>query len=227
MESKEIKFYQNNPCLIIRDVNELFCEIQLNTHFAANIEAEHYCTPSECRSPMSSGEAAQEEYDQAQAILEDIQDEEHSIICMIEKRLLHDAPIEANTINSLTRHIDDQKFEFESTKILHAEWQQAVNCLKSKADLLNSEIQTLELTREASFNINKTAKAGIDKLQEKYNAMLVYISDWRGKDKFITKSEHASLLATEKKMAALEKGGVDNWEWYEDSLKNAGLIDND
>ena len=110
MESKEIKFYQNNPCLIIRDVNELFCEIQLNTHFAANIEAEHYCTPSECRSPMSSGEAAQEEYDQAQAILEDIQDEEHSIICMIEKRLLHDAPIEANTINSLTRHIDDQKW---------------------------------------------------------------------------------------------------------------------
>ena len=165
MSTKEIKFYQNNPCVIIRDVNEQFCEIQLNVHFATNIEAEYYCTPSECRSPMSSGEAAQDEYDQAQAILEDIQDEEHSIICMIEKRLLHDTPIEANTIKSLAREIDNQKFEFESTKILHDEWRKAVKGLKSKADLLKSEIQTLELTREANFNINKTAKAGIDKLQ--------------------------------------------------------------
>lgn len=222
-----IKFYQNNPCLIIRDVNDLFCEIQLNTHFAANIEAEYYCTPSEFRAPLSGGEAAQEEYEQAQAIIEDIQNEEHSIICMVEKRLLHDSPIEASTINSLKRAIDDQNSEFESTKILHVEWQQAVKGLKLKADSLKSEIQTLELTREANINVNKTAKAGIDKIQDKFNSMLVYISDWRGKDKFITKSEHESLLKTQKRMSALEKGGVDNWEWYEDSLKNAGLIDND
>ena len=226
MESKEIKFYQNNPCLIIRDVNELFCEIQLNTHFAANIESEHYCMPSEFRGPMSSHDGG-EEQEGYQAIIDDIQEEEHSIICMIEKRLLHDTPIEANTINSLTRKIDDQKFEFESTKILHGEWIKAVKGLKAKSDLLKSEIQLLEMSREANFNINKTAKSGIDKLQEKYNAMLVYINDYRNKDKFITKAEHQSLLETEKKMAALEKGGVDNWEWYEDSLKNAGLIDND
>ena len=79
LNQSDVKFYQNNPCLIIRDVNELFCEIQLNTHFAANIEAEYYCTPSECRSPMSSGEAAEEEYEQAQAIISDIQEEEHSM----------------------------------------------------------------------------------------------------------------------------------------------------
>ena len=222
-----IKFYQNNPCLIIRDVNNLFCEIQLNTHFAANIEAEYYCTPSECRAPLSGGDAAQEEYEQAQAIIEDIQNEEHSIICMVEKRLLHDSPIESNTINSLNRVIDDQNSEFESTKILHAEWQQAVKGLKSKADLLKSEIQTLKLTREANVNVNKAAKAGIDKIQDRFNSMLVYISDWRGKDKFITKSEYESLLETQKKMTALERGGVDNWEWYEDSLENAGLTDND
>jgi hypothetical protein len=225
MNQSDVKFYQNNPCLIIRDVNELFCEIQLNTHFAANIEAEYYCTPSECRAPLSGGEVAQDEYDQAQAIIKEVQSEEHSIICMVEKRLLHDKPIESNTINSLKRTIDDQKFEFESTKILHTEWQQAVKGLKSKADLLKSEIQTLELTRDANFNINKTAKAGVDKIQDKFNSMLVYINDWRNKDKFITKSEHESLLATKKKMAALEKGGVDNWEWYEDSLKNAGLTE--
>ena len=221
MNQTDVKFYQNNPCVIIRDVNELFCEIQLNTHFAANIESSSYMTPSECRAPNSSFN--EDEYESVQYLLEEIQEEEHSIICMVEKRLLHDDPVEATTIKSLQREIDDQKFEFESTKILHNEWIEAVKGLKAKSDLLKSEIQTLGLTREANFNINKTAKAGIDKIQEKYNSMLVYISDWRGKDKFISKSEHNSLLETEKKMAALEKGGVDNWEWYEDSLKNAGL----
>lgn len=227
MNKESIKFYQNNPCLIIRDVNELFCEIQLNTHFAANIEAEYYCTPSEFRAPLSGGEAAQEEYDQAQAIIEDIQNEEHSIICMVEKRLLHDEPIEASAIKSLQRKVEKQNAEFEETKILHDEWREAVNGLKSKSELLKSEIQTLELAREANININKAAKSGVDKIQEKYNSMLVYISDWRSKDKFIKKSDYESLAYRDKILSALEKGGVDNWQWYEDSIKNAGLITND
>ena len=29
------------------------------------------------------------------------------------------------------------------------------------------------------------------------------------------------------KLAALEAGGVDNWEWYDLSLEAAGLLDND
>lgn len=220
---EKIKFYQNNPCVIIRDINDAFCEIQLNVHFATNIEAEYYCTPSECRSPLSSGEAAEEEYEQVQAIIEDIQNEEHSIICMIEKRLLHDKPVEITTIKSLIKNIEDQKLEFESTKTLHKEWRRAVQCLKSNANLLKSEIQTLKLTQEAEININKTAKSGIDNIQEKYNEMLVYISDFGGKDNFITNSEHNKLLNIEKIMLALEAGGVDNWEWYDESLKNAGL----
>ena len=30
-----------------------------------------------------------------------------------------------------------------------------------------------------------------------------------------------------KKLDALEAGGVDNWEWYGDSLRDAGLLDED
>lgn len=29
------------------------------------------------------------------------------------------------------------------------------------------------------------------------------------------------------KLNALEAGGVDNWEWYEQSLEDAGLLDED
>ena len=36
----------------------------------------------------------------------------------------------------------------------------------------------------------------------------------------ISKSEIERLRMIESKMAALEKGGVDNWEWYDESLSS-------
>jgi hypothetical protein len=33
------------------------------------------------------------------------------------------------------------------------------------------------------------------------------------------------LLLAEKTLNALEEGGVDNWEWYSESLNAAGLFD--
>lgn len=37
--------------------------------------------------------------------------------------------------------------------------------------------------------------------------------------KTIDDKEYARLLKAERKLSALEAGGVDNWEWYSESLK--------
>jgi hypothetical protein len=216
MSDKQIKFYQNNPCVIIRDINDDFCEIQLNVHFATNIESEYYCTPSEFISPTGGGERYQDEYDQAQAIIDDIQDEKNSIICMVEKRLLHDKPVEATTIDSLQRKIDEQKLEFQQTKELHEEWRQSKKSLEKSVEALKEEINSLELSREAADNMLKTSRNGINKLQEKHNKIIIEIGCGNQK---ITMHEYQELLKRDKKLTALERGGVDNWEWYEESLK--------
>lgn len=36
----------------------------------------------------------------------------------------------------------------------------------------------------------------------------------------IPKSEYEKLLYSHKKLRALEDGGVDNWEWYGESLRS-------
>ena len=41
----------------------------------------------------------------------------------------------------------------------------------------------------------------------------------------ITKKEYESLLDDRKWRLALEAGGVDNWEWYHDSLSDGGYYD--
>jgi len=43
----------------------------------------------------------------------------------------------------------------------------------------------------------------------------------------ITKAKYDELLLAQRKLDALEAGGVDNWEWYDDSLKDAGFYDDE
>ena len=40
----------------------------------------------------------------------------------------------------------------------------------------------------------------------------------KGSNKTISKEEYEDLLDRDRKLSALEAGGVDNWEWYSDSL---------
>ena len=40
----------------------------------------------------------------------------------------------------------------------------------------------------------------------------------KGSNKTISKEEYEDLLDRDRKLSALEAGGVDNWEWYEESL---------
>lgn len=39
-----------------------------------------------------------------------------------------------------------------------------------------------------------------------------------GSDKIISKKEYQELMERNRKLSALEAGGVDNWEWYSESL---------
>ncbi|TDI97004.1 MAG: hypothetical protein E2O29_01855 [Deltaproteobacteria bacterium] len=40
----------------------------------------------------------------------------------------------------------------------------------------------------------------------------------------ITKEEYLSLKCAQEELDRLEVGGVDNWEWYEDSLNPDGSL---
>lgn len=43
----------------------------------------------------------------------------------------------------------------------------------------------------------------------------------------IPTSRYKQLLKDSKILAALHAGGVDNWEWYSESLNDAGLYDDE
>lgn len=41
----------------------------------------------------------------------------------------------------------------------------------------------------------------------------------------ISMERYKELLAAERKLLCLEAGGVDNWEWYSESLQDCGYWD--
>lgn len=41
----------------------------------------------------------------------------------------------------------------------------------------------------------------------------------QGSEKIISKEEYEELVGRDRTLAALEAGGVDNWEWYDESLR--------
>lgn len=43
----------------------------------------------------------------------------------------------------------------------------------------------------------------------------------------INKKAYDSLVADRETLQALYAGGVDNWEWYSESLRDAGLLDDE
>lgn len=43
----------------------------------------------------------------------------------------------------------------------------------------------------------------------------------------ITLKQYNEMLRQLRILEALEDGGVDNWEWYHESLRDAGLFDDD
>ncbi len=43
----------------------------------------------------------------------------------------------------------------------------------------------------------------------------------------ISKKRYESLLESEKELDCLHAGGVDNWEWYHESLQDGGFFDDE
>ena len=41
----------------------------------------------------------------------------------------------------------------------------------------------------------------------------------------LTEERYKELLDSEKKLQCLEAGGVDNWEWYSESLEEGGYYE--
>ena len=155
-----IKYYMNNPCVIVREITTELCEIQLNVHFADTVEGAQWCDG--CMLGGTTSHAC-EEYDN---VIDAIQDEKHSIFCIVECRLLHDRQIEMIKHDFILDKIDHLKFELKQRQELQKEWNADI---KRREKLLN------EVREE--FKAIKSAKNEMLKYISKRDSDTYYLND--------------------------------------------------
>jgi len=211
--AESIKFYQNNPCVVVRDINEDLAEVVISHHFAGDMEVTGQC---EAWNVGDSDNKLSCSCDEHSWIIEEVQNEENRICAIVEKRLLTDKPIEHLTLIDLHKQVVAESESLNKTEELHEEWRVSFKNYGDQVKAIKTEISSLQLSREAEQNLTDTAKDGVKKLQEQYSKILVTIGYGAQK---ITTSEYDKLVERDAILSALEAGGVDNWEWYGESLK--------
>lgn len=212
----KVYFYQNNPCVIIRDVNNEFAEIRLSHYFASDMELTGQC---EGCCVGDSDNKLSCTCDEHSWIIEEVQSEENLLLVVAEKRLLTDHPIEhVDLIDCRNEHKREQ-VKYAKTREFHEEWRQAVKVNQSKVEALTAEIKSLTLSVEVNSQLKEQSEGGLKALNNEYNKIAVTIGYGQKK---ITMGEYDALLKRDAILAALEAGGVDNWVGYDESLKEAG-----
>jgi hypothetical protein len=214
--NKQVYFYQNNPCVIVRAVTDDIVEIIINHKFAENMQLAGQCQG--CCIGDSDNKISCT-CDEHSWIIEEIQEEDHKLCVMVEVRLLSKTPVEKIQIDRLKKQITDLNCKFSKTKSLHQEWHESLAAKKSMFNLVSDEIKVLEQRKESLMLLIDGYDSKSDGLQKRLDAMLVTVS---GGNESISRYELQKLRGRDDLLSALEAGGVDNWEWYSESIKKAG-----
>lgn len=210
MNSQHIMFYMNNPCVVIREVTEDFSEIKLDPKFAQDITADQWCTA------CMIGGTSSHTCGSAQEIIDCINDSEASIIVMVENRLLHETPIEATKIKILCDKIanlldlESEKKSVLGNLVFNVETAQStIKNLISMAENHEINLQMLnDDVAKAKDRINEYS------LHEGVNVKSGVFS------KNISGDDYKDLVRSKIMLEKLKAGGVDNWEWYDESAPN-------
>lgn len=128
----------------------------------------------------------------------------------------------------------DEEYKKEAEKVL--ELSRSIGFLRDVIDNLKKEERSLRLATESatkSFEINKLkldellekveeAKESLDEYTHKISDAEDRLGDLTATDNnvMVDREELGQLRKDSFKLTCLENGGVDNWEWYCDSLKD-------
>ena len=171
------------------------------------MDGSQWCTG--CMAGHMDGTPNSHTCDEAQEIIDAINDEQAAIIVMVESRLLHDAPIEVKKYKAII-----EKVELESIK-----YNQMRKEIIDDFALKTQRQKELEVLRKTAVDTEAAIEDHANRLarlQQKITDKLNQVRELSD-----VAAVNADYIEAKKDQFILEKlkqGGVDNWEWYDESL---------
>jgi len=207
-------YFNNRPVKIIREEGDNFVFVEAILDITHDLTGSNFCT--ECNvGPASLSHNCEQAGEIIDAVFEAISDAE---VFWVNKMYLREQPFEYKENVTLK---NDNRMLSENIRAKKLEVGRLLNnesvLVKSIAQLVKSYKEYWGLKHSLTLQI-ETLKDKRDKIKE--DVRLNRNVKVSGTPVTITADRMLKLLAAEIKLEALETGGVDNWEWYGESLKN-------
>lgn len=213
-KNSRLKFYMNNPCIVIRDIDD-FCEVKINPQFTMGFDGEQWCHACQVGGGPNIP-VLDHVCDEYQEVIDVINEESAAIIVMVEKRLLHDQPVEQKEYAEAKKRID-------SSKAIYQEYSSSVIELKGEKRSLDDQVADLERRMEKiNYEIDLREKK-IEELGDKLHDRTVELAkiDSPGDCEI----DMYLLLKDSYILSCLESKGVDNWTFFDEAIPSEEEID--
>jgi len=232
---KTIKYYNNRPVLVLKkheqaDFYEVLVDIEIQDidldHIAESFRGCDACMVGH-KSTCYCDESVAKAYDVVERIIEDYKISDQQLF-FVPAKDLKDVPFEWKENQQLKDKIKGNKDILNGLVDIVAENKSLIKEQEKHLSNNKSEISKMDAIVENRKALTEIVIKDYDKLKEDISALesrkKLIVVDSEVKIEY---SEYEKLLKRDEKLTALENGGVDNWEWYGESLKNYFENDND
>ena len=205
-----LKYYNNLPCEIIRKISDDFYEIKIYPKFNDDVNSANWCTACILGSMDGANPSHTcEEYEDVISSLESI---DNAICIIAENRLIADEPFEFKPIKSLVRKINEKKEYLEklNNKIINI-----TSTIEKYSEIKYQDEKHIEILENKIKNKIDELKEYLEKIKKVKSEYELNVPN----DIKLTKIEYENLIQRDRILEKLERGGVRNWEWYYESLK--------
>lgn len=225
---KTLKYYNNRPVLVIeKDEKTDFYKVLVKVEIEGkNLDqiAEQFRGCDACmvgaKTTCYCDDKVSTAYDLLDVIFTENNIDEENIF-FVRGKELKDKPFEWAENESLKNKILGNKNILNGLIDIVAENKSLIKQQEKQLSDNNSEILKSDRIVENRKSLSESSIKEYDKLikdikelESKKNLVVV------GSHVKVDYSEYERLLKRDEKLTALENGGVDNWEWYSESLKN-------
>lgn len=225
---KKIKYYNNRPVLVLQkhesaDFYQILVDIEIQDvdldHIAESFRGCDACMVGH-KSTCYCDESVAKAYDVVERIIEDYKIKDSQLFYVPTKDL-KDVPFEWKENKCLVDKIKGNKDVLNGLIDIVAENKSLIKHQEKQLSDNKEEIRKIDAIVENRKSLTEIVIKDYEKLEADIKAMesqkKLIIVDSEVK---ISYADYQELLDRNEKLTALENGGVDNWEWYSESLKN-------
>lgn len=213
-EGYEIKFYMNNPCIVVREILDgEFLEIKINPEYAQSMDGSEFCQG--CILGSMDGAHPSHSCEDYENIIDAINDQEASILVIAESRLVNEKPVEIIKYEKLLNEVKKQQARYNEVLSMSNEERFKKSEFESQQKELEKNIKILKKQEAAQIKELENLKSHVSEARKTYQDSISLSSN---KDLALSGKDLKELYRDSYILNELKNNGVDNWTFYDDAI---------